>query len=62
MSKMTALMIRDPLRFFVQVGHETTYASIRNTHFSLNNVIVRLTKIMNNLVKDIKILNFKVIF
>ena len=30
-------------RFFDQVGHQTTYASI----FSLNNVIVRPTKIMN---------------
>ena len=30
--------------------------------FSLNNDIVRLTKIMNNLVKDLKILSFKVIF
>ena len=30
--------------------------------FSLNNDLVRLTKIMNNLVKDLKILSFKVIF
>ena len=30
--------------------------------FSLNNVIVRLTKIMNNPGKDFKILIFKVIF
>ena len=30
--------------------------------FSLNNDIVRLTKIMNNLVKDLKILRSKVIF
>ena len=30
--------------------------------FSLNNDPVRLTKIMNNLVKDLKILSFKVIF
>ena len=29
---------------------------------SLNNDLVRLTKIMNNLVKDLKILSFKVIF
>ena len=28
----------------------------------VNNVILRLTKIMNNLVKDLKILSFKVIF
>ena len=30
--------------------------------FSLNSDLVRLTKIMNNLVKDLKILIFKVIF
>ena len=30
--------------------------------FSLNNDLVRLTKIMNNPVKDLKILSFKVIF
>ena len=30
--------------------------------FSLNNDLVSLTKIMNNLVKDLKILSFKVIF
>ena len=30
--------------------------------FSLNNDLARLTKIMNNLVKDLKILSFKVIF
>ena len=29
--------------------------------FSLNNDLVRLTKIMDNLVKDLKILSFKVI-
>ena len=34
-------------RFFDQVGHETMYASSRKKHFSLNYVIVRLTKIMN---------------
>ena len=30
--------------------------------YSLNNDLVRLNKIMNNLVKDLKILSFKVIF
>ena len=53
---------RDLPRFFDQVGHQTTNASIGNKHFSLNNDLVRLTKIMNNLVKDLKILSFKVIF
>ena len=44
---------RDHPRFFDQVGHQTTNASI-----SLNNDVVRLTKIMNNLVKYLKILSF----
>ena len=59
---MHTLYIRDRPRFFDQVGHQTTIASIGNKHFSLNNDLVRLTKIMNNLVKDLKILSFKVIF
>ena len=59
---MHTLYIRDRPRFFDQVGHQTTNASIGNKHFSLNNDLVRLIKIMNNLVKDLKILSFKVIF
>ena len=39
-------------RFFVQVGHQTTNASIGNKYFSLNNVIVKLTKIMNRAAKN----------
>ena len=33
--------IRYHSRFFVQVGHETIYASSGNKHFSLNHVIIR---------------------
>ena len=33
--------------FFDQVGHETTYASSVNKHFSLNDITVRPIKIMN---------------
>ena len=39
--------IRVRPRFFDQVGHETMYSSSGNKHFSLNLVIVILTKIMN---------------
>ena len=39
-------------RFFDQAGHETTHASSGNKHFSLNLVIVRLTKIMNRADKN----------
>ena len=35
---------------------------LKTSIFSLNNDLVRLTKIMNNLVKHLKILSFKVIF
>ena len=51
------MYILDRSRFFAEVGHQTTNASI-----SLNNNLVRLTKIMNNLVKDLKISSSKVIF
>ena len=44
-------------RFFDRVGHEMHLISI----FLLNNVTIRLTKIMNNLLEDLKILIFKVI-
>ena len=60
---LTCLQSRDSPRFFDLVGHKTTKISIGNKSiFSLNNDIVRLTKIMNNLVKDFKILSFKIIF
>ena len=48
------VMNRDRPRFFDQVGHQISI-------FSLNNDLVSLTKIMNNLVKDLKILSFNVI-
>ena len=35
---------------------------LKTSIFSLNNDLFRLTKIMNNLVKDLKIPSFKVIF
>ena len=49
-------------RFFDQVGHEIMYASSGNWHFSLNHVILRLTKIMNNLLEHFKICTFKALF
>ena len=58
----TLLCTRYRLRFFDQVGHQTTSAYIENNNFSLNKDPVRLTKFMNSLVKDLKILSFKVIF
>ena len=55
--------VRYHSRFFVPVGHESTHATIGNRHiFSLYHVIVRHTKTSNNLLKDYKVLTFKVIF
>ena len=45
------------LRFFDQVGH-----LLEISIFLLNNDLIRLHKIMNNLVKALKVLSFKVIF
>ena len=47
--------------FFVQVGHENTYALVEKSFFLLNHVIIRPTKIMNNLHKVCQIRTFKVI-
>ena len=51
------LSVRIRPRFCDQIGHETMYASS-----ALNHVIVRLTKIMNNLLEHMMIRIFKVIF
>ena len=39
-------------RFFDQVGHQNTNASIGNKYISLNNVIIRLIKFMNRADKN----------
>ena len=49
-------------RFFDQVGHETMYASGGNKHFFTKSCHRQTSKIMNNLLKHLKILIFKVIF
>ena len=48
--------------FLIELGIKPLMHLLEINIFSLNNDIVRLTKIMNNLVKDLKILSFKVIF
>ena len=50
-------IIRDRPRFFDQVGY-----LLKISIFSINNDLISLTKIMNNLVKDLKTLSIKVIF
>ena len=51
-------MIRVRPIFFDQVGHENMNASSGNKHFFTNHAIVRLTKIMNNLLEHLKIRTF----
>ena len=48
--------------FLIKLGIKPLMHLLEISIFSLNNDLVRLTKIMNNLVKDLKILSFKVIF
>ena len=48
--------------FLIKLGIKPLMHLLKISIFSLNNDIVRLTKIMNKLVKDCKIRTFKVIF
>ena len=48
--------------FLIKLGIKPLKHLLEISIFTLNNDLVRLTKIMNNLVKDLKILSFKVIF
>ena len=49
-------------RFFDQVWHQTTYILLEKSIHSLNYVIIRPTKIMNNLLTYCKILTSKSFF
>ena len=48
--------------FLIKLDIKPLMHLLEESIFSLNNDLVRLTKIMNTLVKDLKILSFKVIF
>ena len=48
--------------FLIKLDIKPLMHLLKISIFSLNNDLVRLTKIMNNLVKDFKILSFKGIF
>ena len=48
--------------FLIKLGIKPLIYLLEISIFSKNNDIVRLTKIMHNLVKDLKFLSFKVIF
>ena len=57
--KATLGAVQDVL---IKLGIKPLMHLLEISIFSLNNDIVRLTKIMNNLVKDLKILIFKTFF
>ena len=48
--------------FLIELDMKPRMHLVEINIFSLNNVTVRLTKIMNNLIEHLKILIFKVIF
>ena len=48
--------------FWINLGIKPSTHLLEISIFSLNDDLVRLTKITNNVVKDLKILSFKVIF
>ena len=48
--------------FLIELGMKPCMHLIEISIFALNDVTARLTKIMNNLLKHLKILTFKVIF
>ena len=48
--------------FLIELDMQSSMHLLEISIFSLNNVTVRFTKIMNNLLKHLKILIFKVIF
>ena len=54
--------IRDRPRFFDQIGHQTTNASIGNKHFFTKYWHCQFYQSYENVVKDLKIFSFKVIF
>ena len=49
-------------KFLIKLDIKPLLHLLEISIFSLNNDLIRLTKIMNNLVKDLKILSFKIIF
>ena len=65
-SKIVQIHMRHPVETFqvfsIKLDIEPLMHLLKISIFSLNSDIIRLTKIMNNLVKDCKIRTFKVIF
>ena len=58
----TSFILETVQDFLIKLDIKPLMHLLEISIFSLNNDLVRLTKIMNNLVKDLKILSFKVIF
>ena len=58
----TLLKLESVQDFFIKLDMKPYVHLVEISIFSLNHVIIRLTKIMNNLLKHLKIRTFKVIF
>ena len=60
--KVHTYLVESVQDFLIKLDIKPLMHLLEISTFSLDNVIIRLTKIMNNLVKDLKILSFKVTF
>ena len=61
-SRTSIYLVETVQDFLIKLDIKPPMHLLEISILSLNNDLVRLTKIMNNLVKDLKILSFKVIF
>ena len=59
---MNVFLVESFQDFLIELDMKPRMHLVETSIFSLNNVTVRLTKIMNNLLEHLKILIFKVIF
>ena len=59
---MDVFLVESFQDFLIELDMNPRMHLVETSIFSLNNVTVRLTKIMNNLLEHLKILIFKVIF
>ena len=59
--KWTALLLESVQKFLIKLGMKPCMHLVEISIFSLNHVIVRLTKIMNNLLEHLRIHHFSVL-
>ena len=59
---MDVFLVESFQDFLIELDIKPRMHLVETSIFSLNNVTVRLTKIMNNLLKHLKILIFKILY